>query len=178
MFRISRVALPVLVVLLILPFRSASAAGPPKVADLLPQHFQITISASWNDLLGNQSNLDTASEPFVIEEGKTALLNYVACRAYHAKFSGSTDASFRLAAEVQGELPGEVTILAGEMEPESAFLGGPHFESSADVISACIGSKCNSLGDDTYVSLILYANRDSGSGYPEQVNCLISGLIY
>ncbi|MFC1796149.1 hypothetical protein ACFL1V_03535 [Pseudomonadota bacterium] len=176
MFKKLQFTIPIMVALITLPFMSVSAGGPPKITEILPQPFQIILSAIWEG--GNLNSLTTISDPFVIEEEKTALLQYVSCRATHANFNGSNDATFRLTAEVEGAFPGEVTILAGEMVPETAFHGGPTYEASADVISACIGMKCNSLGDDTYMSLKLYAARNSGSDTPESVDCLISGLIY
>lgn len=56
----------------------ALAGGPPKLTDLGPQPFQIVLSAEWSDDNGNLSSLTAASDPFVLEEEKTALLHYVA----------------------------------------------------------------------------------------------------
>jgi len=136
--------------------------------------FQIILSASWEDGGGNAADTDT----FVIDENKTAMVQYVSCRARHGP-GGSNDATFRLTADIANGTLSNATILAGNMEPlHISGSGTVDYESSANLVSACIGKYCNSFGDGAYVSLTLYASRDIDSADAESVDCFISGKMY
>lgn len=163
-----------LIVLIAVPCLSASASGPLKIGYMSAVPFQIVLSASWEDEGGFAADTDT----FVIDENKTAIVQYVSCRARHAP-GGSNDATFRLTADIANGTLSKATILTGNMEPLHTSGSGPiDYESSANIVSACIGKYCNSFGDGEYVSLTLYASRDIDSADAESVDCFISGTMY
>lgn len=164
----------ILIVLVAVPCLSVSASGPVKTGQMLAEPFQVVLSASWEDEGGYAAETDT----FVIDENKTAIVQYVSCRARHAP-GGSNDATFRLTADIANGTLSNATILAGNMEPlHTSGSGSIDYEASADFVSACIGKHCNSFGDGAYVSLTLYASRDDSSADAESVDCLVSGTMY
>ena len=157
-----------------LPFVSVSVAGPPKVTDLLPEPFQLVLSATWEA----SSGYNAVSDTYVIDEEKTARLEYVTCRAQHSMMT-SNNVNFKLSVDIVDGAFSEVVILAGDMELLEKNTPGPtSYEGSFDLISACIGKHCNSLGDGKYVSLTLDADRDAPGDGAQSVDCVISGVIY
>lgn len=108
----------------------ASGAGPPKLTDLGPQPSQIVLSATWE--VDQRYGAD--SDTFVIDEDKTALLQYVACRARHTP-STSTNTNFELSIDIiDGSLP-SVVVLAGDMQPLEYLGAGPFFSKARPIKS-------------------------------------------
>ena len=153
----------------------ALGAGPPKLTDLGPQPFQIVLSATWAE----DAWYDAESDTFVIDEEKTALLQYVACRSRHTPGT-SDNTNFELSIDIiDGSMP-SVVVLAGDMHPLEYLGPAPiFFEGSSDQISACLGKNCESMGDGKYVSLTLNADRGRCPDCSEEsVDCLVTGFIY
>jgi hypothetical protein len=161
----------VILSLICIPFISASAAGPPKIEKVLPHPFQAVISAA----MINQS-FGAFSDPFMVEDGKTAVIEYISCRINH-RGGGSTRAAYQL--WVDRDDGSAALMLDSDMSVENGFTPGPPWptEVSTNFVSACIGADCDSLSDDKYVSITLRATRNAsgGSVTDETLDCVITG---
>ena len=165
----------ILLTLVTLPIAAVLAGDIAKLTDLRPQPFQILFTSTWETAGGHVGTTDT----FVIDEDKTAVLEYVTCRVRHRPPNPSFRMTFQLTAEVDEGSAAEVTILDGELEdfpsltPDLAF-----YQVSSHSIFACIGTMCDSHGDGDYISLSLHAYRDVPDANAEQMDCLITGYVY
>ena len=158
--------------LICIPFISISAAGPPKIENLLPHPLQAFIRADFEE-----SSAHAWSE-FMVEDGKTAVIEYISCRMVHS-VSGSDNAFYQLWADLDDGSTSYL-MLDSDMSPERYYGqgSGPNSEVSANFVSTCIGARCDSLNGDKFVSLTLRASRNKwGQDEPrdEHIDCVITG---
>ena len=175
MFKYAKITLLTLAAFLLLGFSITVNAEPPKGSESEAQPFQVVLSVHWE----NDGGLYTSSNPFTFGVNKTAELQYVACRMRHS-YLGSANAQFQLVANIEGGLLPMVTIIAGDMVKLANFTPpSQSFSAFNELVSACVGKKCNSMGDGDYVSLTLSATRSSAdTTFDEDMDCLISGVVY
>lgn len=170
-------SLAVLVFLFISSTALSANGGPgQKGLDDQPERFQLVLTAMFED----QGGFSAIPDTYVIDANKTAVLEYVTCRAARLPGGDASDNyNFRLIVDIQNGTISEMVILASDMEELEALTPSPvTYESSFDLISACIGKDCNSLGDGDYVSLTLKADRSRPDADVEYVHCMVSGFIY
>jgi hypothetical protein len=154
------------------------SAAPPDIGPVpvtvTADHFQIILGV---DL---ENGFSATSDPFTFEDGATALIEYIACEYTHAIGNSSSDAQLELVADVyQGsESAGEATIIWPELTEYTSLVPPPiERHVSNDLVSACIGSSCESMSDVQYRSLKLRASRNQFITDPEHAECLIKGTI-
>lgn len=152
----------------------ASAAQPAKLMNIRPIPFQIILSATVEDYVGE-------SEPFMVEDGAGALIEYVACEYLVSPFNGSTAVQLQLVAE-QYEGPDyleDATIIRPvlrEYDPVTPNIVNRWI--SNDLVSACIGDACETFSNIKFKTLRLRAQRDSVSADTEVAKCLIKGTVF
>lgn len=141
-----------------------------------PTHFQIILSV---DL---ENGFSETSDPFMVENGSTALIEYIACEYTHAIGDSSSFANIELVADVVDKVSNdkrEVIIIWPDLTEHSTLTPAPRRNwVSNNLVSACIGSKCESMSDVQYSSLKLRAFRNTFITDPEHAECLIKGIIY
>ena len=155
-----------------------SNAAPPELGPVpvtvTADHFQIILSVDIDN--GFSKN----SEPFTFEDGTTALIEYIACEYTHAIGNNSTDAQLEIRANAyqDSEPAGEVTIIWPELTEYTSLQPPPiKRRFSNDLVSACIGSSCESMSAVQYGSLTLRAYRNEFLADLEHAECLIKGTI-
>jgi hypothetical protein len=152
---------------------TASAAGPEKDNGEEPHPFQVVLEL---DFTGGSSH--TSSEPITVGNS-TAVIQYIACNIRHIP-PGTTDAAFQLFADIEGG--GSALVLDSGMETTNEFGPGPvdRLQYATAFVTACIGKKCDSLGEEVYESLTVIASRnDFGQTVADEtMDCVLTGMLH
>ncbi len=157
---------------LVFSLASNFAIASGKDQDTAAMPFQVAL-----DLVFDAGSSRTIGEPITFGNS-TAVLQYIACEK-RVTPSLTTDAAFQLTVDIEGG--GSLLILDSSMEPGGH--GGPGYTNNrvfgAAFVSACVGKKCNSLGEDVYESFTVSAWKNDYHSTPvETMTCTLTGMLY